>query len=177
MGRPNARQFLSRVLGYERLRSAQVLVRDRRNIIRARRRAWNGDAGERRGCAPPGGEYRATVDAEKRAKDALKRLKKANATVEELQPKWAAAQQERESMHALTAEVRLRESEEAAFLKTRSVSRKSSPRSPRPGRKSADQGELSVHKDLESQFAPDAGAGTTRGEAPGAEGAAQPDRG
>jgi exonuclease SbcC len=154
MGPAERAQFLSRVLGYERLRSAQVLVRDRRNVIRGEAQGLESAMPEGDAVARMLAESAARfADAERRAKDALKRLKKAHGTVSELEPKWTAAQQEREALLALAAELRLRESEEASFLKE-SARLEGELAEIAEARKEIAQikAELSVHKDLESQL-------------------------
>jgi exonuclease SbcC len=154
MGPAERAQFLSRVLGYERLRSAQVLVRDRRNVIR----------GEAQGMEAAMPESEVVVrlladtsmrlaEAERRTKDALKRLKRAHSMLEEIEPKWAAAQKEREALQALTAELRLRESEEAAFIKDSTRLEEELAEIAEARNEIAQiKSELSVHKDLESQL-------------------------
>lgn len=118
MGPAERAQFLSRVLGYERLRGAQVLVRERRNVLR----------GEATGLqsAMPDGETVARQLAEadarlaaakKRAKDALKRLAKAHDALMDVKPRWEASQRDREALQEITAELKVRESEESAALR------------------------------------------------------------
>jgi exonuclease SbcC len=154
MGPAERAQFLSRVLGYERLRGAQVLVRDRRNVIR----------GEAQGMESAMPESDVVVrlladtsmrvnEAERRAKDALKKLKRASTMLEELQPKWAAAQKEREAMQALTAELRLRESEETSFVKDSTRLEEELAEIVEARKELAKiKSELSVDKDIESQL-------------------------
>jgi exonuclease SbcC len=154
MGPAERAQFLSRVLGYERLRSAQVLVRDRRNVIRGEAQGMEAAMPEGDVVARMLAESAARVaDAERRAKDALKRLTKANKAKEELQPKWEAAQKEREAMQALTAELRLRESEEAGLLRDSKRLEEELAEIAEARKEIAQiKSELSVHKDLESQL-------------------------
>ena len=154
MGPAERAQFLSRVLGYERLRSAQVLVRDRRNIIRGEALGMESAMPESDVVARLLAESTARLaEAERRAKDALKRLKKANTVAGELEPKWVAAQKEREAMQALSAELRLRESEEAALLKDSNRLEEELAEIVEARKEVAQiKSELSVHKDLESQL-------------------------
>ena len=122
MGPAERAQFLSRVMGYERLRGAQGLARERRNLIR-------GELVGLQGALPDSATIAAQLKlteerlkaAEKRTKAALHRLTKANETALDVTPKWKAAQKERDAHHQTTAELRLRESEEKSF--TRDVER------------------------------------------------------
>ena len=118
MGPAERAQFLSRVMGYERLRGAQALARERRNLIR-------GELTGLQGALPDSATIVAQLKlteerlkiAEKRTKTALGRLTKANEAVLDVTPKWKAAQQERDAHHQTTAELRLRESEEKSFTR------------------------------------------------------------
>ncbi|MEX2178213.1 MAG: SMC family ATPase, partial [Gemmatimonadaceae bacterium] len=118
MGPAERAQFLSRVLGYEKLRGAQTLVRERRNLIR----------GELTGLqsAMPESEVVARLlneadlrlkDAQGRAKTALTKLTKASAVATDLQPRWNDAQQERDAHQRLVAERGVRESEEGGLTR------------------------------------------------------------
>lgn len=154
MGPAERAQFLSRVLGYERLRGAQALVRDRRNEVR----------GEAAGVemAMPDADVVARLlaesagrlaDADARARDALKRLKKAHAAVADVEPRWLEAQKEREAMQALDTDIRLAASEEAALVKdARRLEDELAELA--EARKEVEQikSELRVHKDLEGQL-------------------------
>lgn len=116
MGPAERAQFLSRVLGYEKLRGAQTLVRERRNMIRGELAGVQSGMPESDVVARQLAEAESRLaDAGQRAKEALGRLKKAHAALGELAPRWAGAQQEREAHQQLQAELRVRESEEAAF--------------------------------------------------------------
>src|SRR5262245_60457044 len=118
MGPAERAQFLSKVLGYERLRGAQALVRERRNVIKGEATGLESAMPESDTVARLLAESSSRLaDAESRAKDALKRLKKAHAAVAEVEPKWIDAQKERDAMQEVVAELRVRESEESAFLK------------------------------------------------------------
>jgi exonuclease SbcC len=154
MGPAERAQFLSRVLGYEKLRGAQSLVRERRSVLRGELAGLQG--------AMPDSEVVARLlveteshrkDAESRAKAALARLKKANDTKSELEPRWKEAQQEREVLQQIVAELRVRESEETALVRD----------AERLGRELADiraareeieaiRTELNVHADLAARL-------------------------
>lgn len=108
-------QFLSRVLGYERLRVAQELARDRRRAIVAEM------AGLKQGMGDPDAIARQVTDSETRleqardrARFAQRRRDASHASLEEVRPRWEAAQRAREAHQALLADLRVAEQEEAA---------------------------------------------------------------
>jgi exonuclease SbcC len=108
-------QFLSRVLGYERLRAAQELARDRRRAIVAEM------AGLKQGMGDPDAIARQVADTETRleqardrARFAQRRRDASHASLEEVRPRWEAAQRAREAHQALLADLRVAEQEEAA---------------------------------------------------------------
>jgi exonuclease SbcC len=154
MGPAERAQFLSRVLGYERLRGAQALVRERRNVIRGEATGVESAMPESDVIARLVAETASRqADAEARAKEALKRLKKAHAAVADVEPHWIEAQKERDAMQEVASELRLRESEEAGLLKD-AKRLEDELAEIADARKEIDQikSELSVHKDLESQL-------------------------
>jgi exonuclease SbcC len=108
-------QFLSRVLGYERLRAAQELARERRRAIVAEM------AGLRQGMGDPETVARQVGDSETRleqardrARFAQRRRDASQAALEDVRPRWEAAQRAREARLALLADLRVAEQEEAA---------------------------------------------------------------
>ena len=114
MGPSERAQFLSRVLGYERLRAAQTLVRDRRKLISAEAQ------GVRTGMPDPEGVARAKQEAEgrlesaaARARESVARRDRARETLDAIGPAWQRAQQEREQLQALVGELRVAEADEA----------------------------------------------------------------
>ena len=120
MGPSERAQFLSRVLGYEKLRTAQGLVRERRRIIVAEA------AGLRAGMPDPDSVARMLADAETRvrtagvrAREATTRRDAARATLEQVAPRWEALQRERERLQALLAELRVAESEASGLARDR----------------------------------------------------------
>ena len=120
MGPSERAQFLSRVLGYEKLRTAQGLVRERRRIIVAEA------AGLRAGMPDPDSVARMLADAETRvrtagvrSREATARRDAARATLDQVAPRWEALQRERERLHALLAELRVAESEAAGLARDR----------------------------------------------------------
>lgn len=118
MGPAERAQFLSRVLGYERLRTAQGLVRDRRKAILAE------ITGLRAGMADPEMVNQALVEAERRTKEAASRARESAAraehsrrTLDDVTPRWEAVQRERDALLALTADLRVAEGERAALAR------------------------------------------------------------
>ena len=115
MGPTDRAQFLSRVLGYERLRTAQELVRKRRSAIEAELR------GLRAGMPEPETIRAAAAEAQERLGAAEARVKsttaareRTRATVDELAPRWEALQREREALQQIVAELRVADGERDA---------------------------------------------------------------
>src|ERR671921_2005944 len=109
-------QFLSRVLGYERLRTAQRLVRERARLIAAEA------AGVRATMPDAGSIDRLHVDAKDRLQRANARARessalrdRAGAVLADIVPRWLAAQREREQLQEALSELRVAESEAAAY--------------------------------------------------------------
>src|SRR5690349_14631889 len=109
-------QFLSRVLGYERLRTAQGLIRERRRSVVAEA------SGLRAGLADPAVVQRALTDASARrseavtcAKTAAARRDSARRTLDDIAPKWSAIQRERDAMQTLVAELRVADGERSSL--------------------------------------------------------------
>ena len=109
-------QFLSRVLGYERLRVAQRLARDRSRMIGAEaagvRAAMPDTASVERVHADASRRF---VEATARARQSTERRDEASALLADLVPRWLAAQREREQLQEALAELRVAESEAASF--------------------------------------------------------------
>jgi exonuclease SbcC len=115
MGPTERAQFLSRVLGYERLRAAQVLVRDRRKVLAAE------IAGLRAGMPDPSVVEAQLAEATERQAAAMARATAAEATHAEraaaaaaLAPAWAEAQAERARALEVAAELKVAQGELAA---------------------------------------------------------------
>ncbi len=118
MGPTERAQFLSRVLGYEKLRMAQSLVRDRRKLVSAEL------VGLRTGMPDPDAVWRQLADAEARlaasrvlAEEAGRRRRETEEALEALRPQWDQAQRERERVQELQGELRVAESEQAGLLR------------------------------------------------------------
>ena len=116
MGPAERAQFLSRVLGYERLRDAQELLRRRRSVIAGE------VAGLRQGMPDPDAVRRALdeaggrlADCRERSRRAELRRRDAERALAEVAPRWTAAQGERDRHLALLAELRVAEGESAAL--------------------------------------------------------------
>jgi len=107
---PGRADFLNRVLGYERLRSAQNLLKDERTGLRSRIATLEQslpdpaalDAEER-------GAVERLTGAEQESKAADEALTLANTRLTEARPRWEAAQSLREQVHALEADLKLAE--------------------------------------------------------------------
>ena len=109
-------QFLSRVLGYERIRTAQGLVRERRKAIVSE------TAGLRSGMSDPETVNRALADATSRRSEARARANAAGVrrvaarnALDTLTPRWEAMQRERDALQALVSEMRVVDGERAAL--------------------------------------------------------------
>jgi exonuclease SbcC len=111
-------QFLSRVLGYERLRVAQRLVKERARMLAAEA------AGVR--AAMPDATSIERVHAEaterlaqatERARLSTERRERASALLADVVPRWLAAQREREQLQEALAELRVAESEAASYAR------------------------------------------------------------
>jgi len=118
MGPSERAQFLSRVLGYEKLRTAQALVRERRRIILAEA------AGLRAGMPDPESVARMLADArgrvelaELRAREATDRRTRARELLDYVTPRWELLQRERERLQAVLAELRVAESESVGLAR------------------------------------------------------------
>jgi exonuclease SbcC len=115
---PERAQFLSRVLGYEKLRMAQQLVRDRRREITAE------IAGLRAGMPDSEAVNRALAESEERLASARQRAEEAEKRridrdnlLAELTPRWTRAQHERDQLQHLLSELRVAETEESALVR------------------------------------------------------------
>jgi DNA repair protein SbcC/Rad50 len=115
MGPQERAQFLSRVLGYERLRTAQGLVRERRKAILAEA------MGLRSGMPDSDAVNHALVEAEARVAAATSGAAAADLArtaarrgFDDVAPRWEAMQRERDVLQSLAAELRVAEGDRAA---------------------------------------------------------------
>ena len=112
MGPTERAQFLSRVLGYERLRTAQDLLRERRRLIGAE------IAGLRAGMPDPETITRTVAAAEARLSECILHSNEAGTrhavavtALQQATPPWETAQRQREQWQRLLAEVTITERE------------------------------------------------------------------
>jgi exonuclease SbcC len=115
MGPSERAQFLSRVLGYEKLRVAQEAVRDRRRLLAAEL------AGVRSAMPDAEAVQRTLNDSTARRNEAERALARAHDAhiaaakrLDEIGPSWFQAQEARDRHVELTGELRVAESEAAA---------------------------------------------------------------
>lgn len=118
MGPSERARFLSRVLGYERLRVAQELVRERRREIIAE------SSGLRSAMPDADAVLRAVREADARAQSAAARhqaaldtLAAASKAATEFEPRWIDAQRSREFLLDTLAELRVAEGDEASHTR------------------------------------------------------------
>ncbi len=118
MGPTERAQFLSRVLGYERLRAAQTLVRERRKLVVAELQ------GLRSGLPDPDVVRAALRESEARVAAARKEAERAEGERVRAQerltavvPRWQAVQEARERAVALAGELRVAEAEGATLAR------------------------------------------------------------
>ena len=117
MGPTERSQFLSRVLGYERLRVAQENVKERRRLVQSEL------GGLRQGMPDPDLVTRSVnesglrhVEAERLAANAESAWIAAQRVVDDLTPGWSAAQSTRDRFLEVSAELRVIETQLTALL-------------------------------------------------------------
>jgi DNA repair protein SbcC/Rad50 len=109
-------QFLSRVLGYEKLRIAQDLTREKRNRVRA------SIEGMQRGMPDPEAVLRALAEAASRKEEAEARAQQAahrgavrHREMMAIEPRWEMIQRQREQSAQLLTQINVAEEKEAAL--------------------------------------------------------------
>ncbi|MDP9202090.1 MAG: SMC family ATPase [Gemmatimonadota bacterium] len=109
-------QFLSRVLGYEKLRIAQELTRDKRNRVRA------AIDGMQRGMPDPEAVLRSLAEAASRKEEAEARAHQAahrgavrQREMMAVEPRWEMVQRQREQSAQLLTQITVAEEKEAAL--------------------------------------------------------------
>lgn len=110
MSAPERAQFLSRVLGYERLRVAQDRLKERRSELRVRLQTLQAGLPDAAQLAEE--EQRALAQVEAagaRASVELSALQAAEARLAEVTPRWTALQALRTTVQSLEADIRLAE--------------------------------------------------------------------
>jgi exonuclease SbcC len=101
-------QFLSRVLGYERIRSAQERLKERRSALRARLEALRATLGDLAGLdAEAGRAADRLATATKAESTAADRFTAAERRLAEVRPRWEELQRLRETALSLEAELRV----------------------------------------------------------------------
>ncbi len=111
-------QFLSRVLGYERLRVAQRLVKDRARLLAAEAsgvRTAMPDSASIERVHTEASERLAQATA--RAAASAQRRDAASARLADVVPRWLAAQREREQAQETLSELRVADSEATAYAR------------------------------------------------------------
>ena len=120
MGPSERAQFLSRVLGYEKLRAAQGLVRERRRVVVAEAAGLRAGMPDAEQVTRMLAEARARLEAAiARAREAVARRGKARRELDAIAPRWDAMQRERDRLQKLAAELRVAESEDGALVRDR----------------------------------------------------------
>lgn len=116
MASPDRARFLSKVLGYEKLRSAQDLVSARKGQLNAQ------ISGLREAMTDPAIVERAVADARARVAEATTAAQSAEhrhsiiqTTLSMIQPKWVRAQHDREKAQALLSDIHANEREEVSL--------------------------------------------------------------
>ena len=116
MGASERARFLSKVLGYEKLRLAQDMISDRRRTLNAE------ITGLRAGMPDPDSVERAMFQARERvaqstntAQTAEHRHSMADAVLSAISPKWDLARQNRDKAQAIAAEIAAHEREESSL--------------------------------------------------------------
>ena len=109
-------QFLSRVLGYEKLRIAQDLIRDKRKAVRA------SIEGMQRGMPDPEAVLRSLAEAASRKEEAEARAQQAAhrgavraREMMAIEPRWEMVQRQREQSAQLLTQITVAEEREAAL--------------------------------------------------------------
>jgi exonuclease SbcC len=122
MGPAERGQFLSRVLGYDKLRTAQLLVRERRKLIHAEVLGVRSAMPDPEAVARFLDEQRARLaDAEKRRVAFETAHRDAEVALGIVAPRWMLAQRARDEQQAMESDLRVRDSE--AQARTRDLER------------------------------------------------------
>lgn len=111
-------QFLSRVLGYERLRVAQDRAREHRRGVEREITGLKSAMPDVEAVTRALTEARERfAESEKNAKQARKRQELSRADAAAIEPRWAAAQQQREQARQIAAEISLAEQTESSVAR------------------------------------------------------------
>src|ERR1043166_8307361 len=105
MGATDRAKFLSRVLGYERLRDAQDLVRKRKSGIESETKGLRAGMPDAESVHPAVTEAEERLAAaERRVEDSMERRTAAQQALEDIAPRWEALQRELEQIQAIVSE-------------------------------------------------------------------------
>jgi exonuclease SbcC len=108
MSAPERAQFLSRVLGYERIRAAQDRLKERRSALRARLDALKANLGDLAELEAAETRARQRVDAAAAAEaTAAAAFGAADAALGQVRPRWEELQRQRDVALKLEAELRV----------------------------------------------------------------------
>jgi exonuclease SbcC len=108
MSAPERAQFLSRVLGYERIRLAQDRLKERRSALRARFDALRAGLGDLAEIEAEETRARERVAAARAAEQAASAASvAAEAAVAQVRPRWEELQRQRDTALSLEAELRV----------------------------------------------------------------------
>ena len=108
MSAPERAQFLSRVLGYERIRAAQDRLKDRRSALRARHEALRSGLGDLAELEAAEARAHARVEAARAAEAAATAAAgAAERRLAEVRPRWEELQRLREAALVLEADLRV----------------------------------------------------------------------
>ncbi len=117
MSAPERAQFLSRVLGYERIRAAQDRLKERRSALRARHDALRAGLGDLADIeAAEAGAQERVVAARAADAAAAEALASAECVLREARPEWERVQALRETALTLEAELRVADHRGAAAV-------------------------------------------------------------
>ena len=117
MSAPERAQFLSRVLGYERIRAAQDRLKERRSALRARLDALRASLGDLTELEAAETRAQQRVQAAARAEAAsAAAFAAADAALAEVRPRWENLQRQREAAVKLEAELRVLEHQARATV-------------------------------------------------------------
>jgi exonuclease SbcC len=118
MGPSERAKFLSRVLGYEKLRTAQDLVRDRRKLITAETAGLRAGMPDREAVERILREAMARLAvADVRLAEAERRERETSAELAAVTPEWERVQQERDRLQVLLTDLRIAERDEEALAR------------------------------------------------------------
>jgi exonuclease SbcC len=118
MGPSDRAKFLSRVLGYEKLRTAQDLVRDRRKLIAAETAGLRAGMPDREAVDHLlHGARSRLAEADRRVAEASRRALGAAATLLEIAPEWERLQGERSRLQELVGDRKVSERDRDALAR------------------------------------------------------------